>query len=127
MRAFLPQCSHAICCARLKPDYQPIPSLTDHILLLPLCVCVCCQVLRIRSIIETEPVMVVDERMRIVYASANLAKLLCASGTSLTELSLPALIPPPAAQLHKQWIAVGGAFRPYLQEDAHVMLDCSLL
>lgn len=64
------------------------------------------QVLRVRSLNEAQRLMVVDERLRIVYATDTLAKLLGTSVSALTELSLTQLIPPPVAQLHKRWITV---------------------
>ena len=62
--------------------------------------------LQIQSLNEAQRMMVVDDRMRIVFASDSLAKLLGTSVSALTDLSLPTLIVPPAAQLHKRWIAV---------------------
>lgn len=74
-----------------------------------LCVAHWLQMLRIRSLNETQRLMVVDDRMRVVYATDTLAKMLSASVSALTEMSLPNLIVPPAAQLHKRWVAVSAA------------------
>jgi hypothetical protein len=64
------------------------------------------QVLRLRAVSESERVLVVNDKLRIVYASDTLAQLVGSTPSALLQLSLPALIPPPAAQLHKQWAAV---------------------
>jgi len=70
------------------------------------------QMLRIRSVHEAQRLMVVDERLNVVYASDTLDKLLGTPVSSLTQLSLSSVIVPPAAQLHKRWISVSTAPHP---------------
>lgn len=67
------------------------------------------QVLQMRAVNETQRLLVVDEKLRILYASDTLAKMLGATVTALTSLNMTSLIAPPAAQLHKRWVTVSGA------------------
>jgi hypothetical protein len=61
-----------------------------------------------RSMNDMQRLLVVDEKLRILYASDTLAKMLGATVTALTSLNMTSLIPPPAAQLHKRWVTVSG-------------------
>lgn len=64
------------------------------------------QVLQMRAMHEAQRLLVMDEKLRILYASDTLAKMLGATVTALTSLNMTALIAPPAAQLHKRWVTV---------------------
>lgn len=66
------------------------------------------QVLQMRAMNEAQRLLVVDEKLRILYASDTLANMLGATVTSLTALNMAALIASPAAQLHKRWVTVSG-------------------
>lgn len=65
------------------------------------------QVLYIQSLNDTQRLMVVDEKLKILHCSNTLAKMLGTTTSALSSMALPALIAPPAAQLHKRWITVG--------------------
>lgn len=79
--------------------------LTTHVTLAAPCL----QVLYMQSLDDAQRLMVVDEKMNIMHCSESLAKMLGTTTAALASMQLPALIAPPAAQLHKRWIMVSKA------------------
>lgn len=64
------------------------------------------QVLNIRCLSDTQRLMVVDDKGSILYATSPLAALLSTKVLALTNTQMQALLPPPAAQMHKLWMKV---------------------
>jgi hypothetical protein len=61
----------------------------------------------VRRTSDAVPLLVTEQRGRVVHATSDLAKLLGYSKKQLCAMELPELLPPPFAQLHKTWIQVG--------------------
>jgi hypothetical protein len=63
-------------------------------------------VLNIRCLGDAQRLMVVDDKGKVLYATSPLAALLSTKVLALVGMQVQALIPAPAAQLHKQWMKV---------------------
>jgi PAS domain-containing protein len=72
----------------------------------PVSAAVLLQVLNFHSMNESQRIVVVDDKLRIVYASDALAKMLGTTSQQMTRLALGCLVTPPCAQLHNRWILV---------------------
>jgi hypothetical protein len=66
------------------------------------------QVLNIRCLGDAQRLMVVDDKGKILYATSPLAALLSTKVLALVNTQMQALLPPPAAQMHKLWMKVRG-------------------
>jgi nitrogen-specific signal transduction histidine kinase len=63
-------------------------------------------VLNIRCLSDAQRLLVVDDKGKILYATSPLAALLSTKVLALVGGQMQALLPPPAAQLHKLWMKV---------------------
>ena len=61
----------------------------------------------VRRTSDAVPLLVTEQRGRVVHATSDLAKLLGYSKKQLCSMELPELLPPPFSQLHKTWVQVG--------------------
>jgi PAS domain S-box-containing protein len=60
----------------------------------------------VRRTSEAVPLLVTDQRGKVVHATSALAQLLGYSKAQLVTMELTDLLPPPYAQLHKAWVQV---------------------
>jgi hypothetical protein len=63
-------------------------------------------VMVVRRTSDTAPLMVTDQKGKIMHATSDLAKLLGYGKKQLCSMELTDLLPPPFAQLHKPWVQV---------------------
>lgn len=71
-------------------------------------------ILHARVLTESEAVMVVDHKGRILFATDKLANLLGHPMAKLTKLELNNLIPQPICQMHGAWFKVRADYCSYM-------------